>query len=70
MKTCVQCSHFIPLGEGKNGKGETVHVGHCFRYPPSIAVTGGSAYPVVGALERQCGEFSTIPTKGAAAKKT
>jgi hypothetical protein len=64
MKTCSQChEHYVALGEGKNGKGETVQVGNCFRYPPKVTVTGSSAYPVVGADERQCGEFSSTRRK-------
>ncbi len=60
MKTCEDCYHFVLLGEGKNGKGETVEVGNCFRYPPVQQVSGGSAYPIVGAIERQCGEFAPL----------
>lgn len=64
MKTCIQCmQHYQPLGDGKNGKGETVQVGLCYRYPPVVNVAGSSVYPVVGALERECGEFSSVHRK-------
>lgn len=65
MRTCSDCEYYTSIGEGKNGKGETVHVGNCFRYPPAITVAGGSAYPVVGAAERQCGDFSPITKRKA-----
>lgn len=57
MKACKDCYHYVHLGDGKNGKGESTEVGNCFRYPPTVTKTG-SAYPVVGSTERQCGEFS------------
>jgi hypothetical protein len=56
MKTCKECDYYIKLGEGKNGRGEPTIVGNCFRYPPTVT-TEGSAYPIVGSNERQCGEF-------------
>lgn len=62
MKQCQHCHHYVELGDGKNGKGEPVTVGNCFRYPPEVTVSGGSAYPVVGEIERECGEFK--PLKG------
>jgi hypothetical protein len=66
MKTCCQCYHYMELGEGKNGNGKAVQVGHCFRYPPTVS-SGGSAYPIVGAVERQCGEFKELrPVRKAA----
>ena len=65
MSTCVKCQHYVALGDGKNGKGETVQVGNCFRNPPIVTVSGGSAYPVVGATERQCGEFTLLTKRKA-----
>lgn len=64
MKTCSQChEHYFHLGDGKNGKNEPVQVGLCYRYPPTVNVSGASVYPVVGADERQCGEFSATKRK-------
>jgi hypothetical protein len=60
MKTCIDCGHYVHLGEGKNGNGDPAMVGHCFRYPPKVD-NGTSVYPVVGAVERQCGEFVVKP---------
>jgi len=56
MKTCKDCYHYVFVGDGKNGKGEATKVGNCFRYPPGLTAEG-SAYPIVGCNERQCGEF-------------
>ena len=57
MKTCKDCDYYVMLGEGKNGKGVATEVGTCFRYPPTVLSTDGSAYPVVGSASRECGEF-------------
>jgi hypothetical protein len=63
MKTCNDCHHYVSVGEGKNGNGDTVQVGNCFRFPPAITVAGPSSYPVVGAVQRECGEFAAIPKR-------
>jgi hypothetical protein len=64
MKTCSEClAHYVDIGKGQNGKGEAVQVGICYRYPPVVNVAGSSVYPVVGALERACGEFSSVHRK-------
>lgn len=71
MIACKDCHFHGPLGEGKNGKGEPVAVGNCFRYPPQITVSGGSSYPVVGSENEWCGEFraTTKPNKRKGASK-
>ncbi len=58
LKTCKDCDYYLPLGDGKTGRGEPTKVGNCFRYPPTVLPDDkGSSYPIVGANERQCGEF-------------
>jgi hypothetical protein len=66
MKTCSECQFYVSIGEGKNGRDEIVQVGNCFRYPPAIQPSGASAYPIVGAPERACGDFviAAKPARG------
>lgn len=61
MKQCKDCHYYEEHGEGRNGTGQPVTVGLCYRYPPQVAYAG-SSYPTVGAIERECGEFK--PQKG------
>lgn len=56
---CKDCKFPLPIGMGKNGKGEEVPVNLCRRFPPQLAVNGSSTYPVVSDDE-WCGEFQSL----------
>lgn len=64
---CADCKYPLPVGMGKNGKGEDVPVNVCRRFPPHITVSGSSSFPVVGDDE-WCGEFQLMVKPNPTAK--